>query len=110
MPSYVEVWCEKDALAGVLMTETEVYDVPLMVARGYSSISFLHPAAQAIKAKKKPAYIYHFGDLDPPVSTPPATSRRSYDGTRLRPRFTSSGRRLPASRSSPGICRRVLPR
>jgi hypothetical protein len=59
------VWCEKDALAGVLMEETKVYDVPLMVARGYSSISFLHGAAKAIEAKGKPAYIYHFGDLDP---------------------------------------------
>ena len=65
MPVYVEVWCEKDALAGVLMEETEVYDVPLMVARGYSSISFLHSAAMAIKAIGKPAYIFHFGDLDP---------------------------------------------
>ena len=65
MPVYVEVWCEKDALSGVLVTETEVYDVPLMTARGYSSISFLWSAAQAIKAKNKPAYIYHFGDLDP---------------------------------------------
>ena len=65
MPVYVEVWCEKDALAGVLMEETKVYDVPLMVASGYSSISFLHSAAMAIEAKGKPAYIYHFGDLDP---------------------------------------------
>jgi hypothetical protein len=65
MPVYVEVWCEKDALAGVVMEETEPYDVPLMVARGYSSISFLHSAAQTIQAKRKPAYIYHFGDLDP---------------------------------------------
>lgn len=65
MPVYVEVWCEKDALAGVLMEETEVYDVPLMVARGYASLSFLHSAASAIQAKGKPAYIYHFGDLDP---------------------------------------------
>jgi hypothetical protein len=65
MPMYVEVWCEKDALAGVLMEETEPYDVPLMVARGYASISFLHSAAEAIEAKGKPAYIYHFGDLDP---------------------------------------------
>jgi hypothetical protein len=47
------------------MEETEVYDVPLMVARGYSSLSFLHSAAMAIEAKGKPAYIYHFGDLDP---------------------------------------------
>ena len=65
MPVYVEIWCEKDALAGVLMEETKVYDVPLMVARGYSSLSFLHSAAKAIEAKGKPAYIYHFGDLDP---------------------------------------------
>jgi hypothetical protein len=64
-PVYVEIWCEKDALAGVIMEETKVYDVPLMVARGYSSISFLHEAAKAIEAKDKPAYIYHFGDLDP---------------------------------------------
>jgi hypothetical protein len=65
MPVYVEIWCEKDALAGVLMEETETYDVPLMVARGYASLSFLHSAAMAIEAKDKPAYIYHFGDYDP---------------------------------------------
>jgi hypothetical protein len=65
MPVYVEVWCEKDALAGVLLEETKIYDVPLMVSRGYSSLSFLHSAAMAIKAKGKPAFVYHFGDLDP---------------------------------------------
>jgi hypothetical protein len=64
-PVYVEVWCEKDALAGVLMEETEPYDVPLMVSRGYASITFQHSAAKAIEAKGKPAHIYHFGDLDP---------------------------------------------
>jgi hypothetical protein len=36
-----------------------------MVARGYSSISFLHSAAKMIEAIDKPAHIYHFGDLDP---------------------------------------------
>jgi hypothetical protein len=64
-PVYVEIWVEKDALAGVLYEETRVYDVPLMTARGYSSLSFVHAAAQTIKAIGKPAYIYHFGDLDP---------------------------------------------
>jgi hypothetical protein len=64
-PIYVEVWCEKDALAGVLLEETRVYDVPLMVAKGYASISFLHSAAKAIEGRGKPAHIYHFGDLDP---------------------------------------------
>jgi hypothetical protein len=65
MPMQVEIWVEKDALAGVLMEETEKYDIPLMVARGYSSMSFLHSSAKAIEAKKKPAWVYHFGDLDP---------------------------------------------
>jgi hypothetical protein len=65
MPVYVEVWCEKDALAGVVLEETKPYDVPLMVARGYASISFLHSAAETIQAKEKPAFIYHVGDLDP---------------------------------------------
>jgi hypothetical protein len=65
MPVYVEIWVEKDALAGVLMEETETYDVPLMVARGYASLSFLNSAALVIKAKDKPAFVYHFGDLDP---------------------------------------------
>jgi hypothetical protein len=63
--AYVECWLEKDALAGVLMEETEKWDVPLMVTRGYSSISFLHSAGEAIQAEGKPAYLYYFGDYDP---------------------------------------------
>ena len=39
---YVEIWLEKDALAGVLVDVTSRYDVPLMVTRGYPSMSFLH--------------------------------------------------------------------
>lgn len=42
---YVEVWLEKDALSGVVFPVTADYDVPLMVARGYASLSFLHSAA-----------------------------------------------------------------
>ena len=64
-PAYVEVWCEKDALAGVIMEETAIYDVPLMVSRGFSSDTYLQSAAEAITDKSKPAYIYHFGDHDP---------------------------------------------
>jgi hypothetical protein len=42
--AYVEVWCEKDALAGVLFEVTNEWHVPLMVVRGFSSLSFLHDA------------------------------------------------------------------
>ena len=43
---YVEIWLEKDALSGVLYPITAKYDVPLMVTRGYPSLSFLHSAAE----------------------------------------------------------------
>lgn len=63
--AYVEVWLEKEALAGVLVDVTDEFDVPLMVTRGYPSLSFLHSAAQSIQAQDKPAFLYYFGDLDP---------------------------------------------
>lgn len=65
MPERVEVWLEKDALAGVVYDVTEEWDVPLMVTRGYASLSFLHSAAAEISAIGKPTYIYFLGDLDP---------------------------------------------
>lgn len=63
--AYVEVWIEKDALAGVVFPVTAEYDVPLMVARGYASLSFLHGAAEHIASLQVPAHIYHLGDFDP---------------------------------------------
>jgi hypothetical protein len=78
MPVYVEVWCEKDALTGVLMEETGPFDVPLMVARGYASISFLHNAAEAIDAKGKPHTSIISGTSTRLVLMPPATLRRSF--------------------------------
>ena len=64
-PSYVEVWLEKDALAGVVYEETETWDVPLMVTRGYPSVSYLHAAAETIQECEKAAYLYYLGDHDP---------------------------------------------
>ena len=63
--AYVEVWLEKDALAGVIMPVTSEYDVPLMVARGYASLSFLAGAAEYINSLDVPTYIFHLGDYDP---------------------------------------------
>jgi hypothetical protein len=64
-PDYVEIWIEKDALAGVVYDITAPFDVPLMVTRGYASLSFLHEAAEAIGNRGQPAHIYFFGDYDP---------------------------------------------
>jgi len=63
--SYVEIWLEKDALSGVILPITSMYDVPLMVARGYASLSFLYNAADYINTLTVPTYIYHLGDFDP---------------------------------------------
>jgi hypothetical protein len=68
---YVEVWCEKEALAGVLLEETSKYDVPLMVSRGFASESYIYEAADTItdrlsaKGTAVQATIYYFGDYDP---------------------------------------------
>lgn len=64
----VEIWLEKEALAGVLVETTDHWDVPLMVTRGYPSMSFLYSAAVAIRAraeKNQRTRIYYFGDRDP---------------------------------------------
>jgi hypothetical protein len=62
---YVEIWLEKDALAGTILPVTIEYDVPLMVAKGYASLSFLFEAADYIKCLDVPTFIYHLGDFDP---------------------------------------------
>ena len=62
---YVEVWCESDSIAGIIMEITAEYDVPLMVSRGFSSATYLWEAARSIAAVGKPVYLYYFGDWDP---------------------------------------------
>ena len=62
---YIEVWLEKEALAGVIYDVTAKWDVPLMVTRGYPSLTYLHEAAEAIEAQDRPVHLYYFGDHDP---------------------------------------------
>jgi hypothetical protein len=65
---YVEIWSEKDALAGAMWDVTSDYDVPLMVSRGMPSITLLHGSALEIRRAAehgKQSYIYQFGDHDP---------------------------------------------
>ena len=57
----IEIWLEKDALAGVFLPVTAKYDVPLMVSRGFASLSFLHESAKALNDG---AIIYIFTDHD----------------------------------------------
>lgn len=61
---YIEIWCEKDAIVGSLFGVTSQYDVPLMVTKGFCSVSYAHEAARTFLYKNKPTYIYYLGDSD----------------------------------------------
>lgn len=61
---YVEIWIEKDALAGTIFPVTSLYDVPLMVARGYSSETFAYEAVAARRGDARPYVVYYLGDFD----------------------------------------------
>jgi hypothetical protein len=62
--TYVEVWCEKDALAGAIYPITELYDVPLMVTRGFSSETFAYEAIAQRDGDARPYHVYYLGDFD----------------------------------------------
>lgn len=102
--AYVEIWLEKDALAGVIYPITSLYDVSLMVTRGYASLSFLHSAAEYIKDLEVPAYIYHLGDFDPSGGTPARRLKKRFGGWRQQHEFTSSGSQSLPNRFPLGIC------
>ena len=63
--TYVEIWLEKEALRAVFTDVTYDFQIPLYVAKGFSSVSFVYAAAEEIKLIEKPAYIYLFSDYDP---------------------------------------------
>lgn len=62
---YVEIWCEKDSIAGVLSTITDEYAVALLPARGYSSETFAYEAAEDMRRMDRNCYVYYVGDFDP---------------------------------------------
>ncbi len=62
--TYLEVWVEKDALSGVLSRVTRRYHIPIMVNRGYSSVTAMHDAWERFDAFDQVKVIY-LGDYDP---------------------------------------------
>ena len=66
--NYVEIWIEKDALAGVMLPVCYEYDVNAMVCRGYVSKSAMWQASQRFLYqwnRSKTCHIIHLGDHDP---------------------------------------------
>lgn len=64
----LEVWIEKDALAGLIEDICFEYDVPFFSCRGYTSQSEMHTAATRLNDLEDANYltkILHLGDHDP---------------------------------------------
>lgn len=62
---HVEVWIEKDALAGLIERVTRPRDVFAYACRGYNSMTALWEAGQRFEKIGKPVLLLYFGDFDP---------------------------------------------
>ena len=62
---HIEVFVEKDAIAGTIQPVTHEYDVALRVCRGYSSVSFAGEIADEWRDIQKPIHAFYLGDYDP---------------------------------------------
>ncbi len=63
---YLEIWIEKDALSSIFTKVASKYTVPVVVCRGFSSVSFLndYKARLRFSQSRTPVLLY-FGDFDP---------------------------------------------
>jgi hypothetical protein len=63
-----EVWIEKDALSHICHRAALDFCVPAIVAKGFSSISYVHECRKRVEQNaeaEKRTVILYFGDLDP---------------------------------------------
>lgn len=63
---YLEIWIEKDALSSIFTRVARPYTIPVVVCRGFSSVSFLNDYKDRLQyyQGKRPILLY-FGDFDP---------------------------------------------
>lgn len=67
-PTVLEIWVEKDALARVVHDVAKDYSLTTVVAKGYSSVSYVNELRNRVQSNNeddKPTKILYFGDLDP---------------------------------------------
>jgi hypothetical protein len=67
-PHALELWIEKDALSQIVYNVAWSYRIPVVVARGFSSVSYLHECRSRVERNAelgKRTKILYFGDLDP---------------------------------------------
>lgn len=64
---YVEVWCESRSIASVIQSDCRELAISLYPCGGFSSITFVHEAAQEINERDdgRPVTVFYIGDHDP---------------------------------------------
>jgi len=72
---YIEIWIEKDALSSIFTRVAEPYTIPVVVCRGFSSVSFLNDFKTRLNSEKadrsvlsstgRSKIMLYFGDFDP---------------------------------------------
>lgn len=63
---YVEIWIEKDALSRVFTIEAEKYQIPVVVCKGFSSVTFLNDFRRRLNREEdQERVMLYFGDFDP---------------------------------------------
>lgn len=60
----VEIWLEKNALAGVVYPVADDFDVPLMVTSGYTSETFAYQAVDRLRGTGRRLVIHSLYDFD----------------------------------------------
>lgn len=77
---YIELWIEKDALSSVFTKAARPYTVPVVVCRGFSSVSFLNNFKNRLTdyQDKQPVLLY-FGDFDPSGMAMLDTMRETFE-------------------------------
>lgn len=64
--NYIEVWVEKDALAGIVLAACETLDLDSIICRGFVSQSAMWQAAQRFASHRdQKAVLLYLGDHDP---------------------------------------------
>jgi len=61
---HVEVWCEKDALSGVLLPVCDAWGVTYVATRGNPSMTLIYESAVFMSALPQPTLIVYVGDHD----------------------------------------------
>ncbi len=63
---YIELWVEKDALATIFTKVAAPYTIPVVVCRGFSSVSFLNDFRDRLRSYPgREVVMLYFGDFDP---------------------------------------------